>query len=140
MFSQFVLLLLINSQQEVLLLRRINTPFSCGSYALPGGKIEQGESALDAALREARNSLGLVLQKSDLHFAHCMYRKCNEPEFFTAVFAVDATKLSPVNTEPERHDDMQWFAFAQLPEKHIPAHGQAIEMVANGVYYSEHGW
>ena len=54
MFPNFALLLLLNTQNEVLLLRRINTPFSNLCYSLPGGKIEIGETATNTVLREAK--------------------------------------------------------------------------------------
>ena len=36
-----------------------------GQYALPGGRLDQGESALDAARREAREEIGLELGPED---------------------------------------------------------------------------
>jgi 8-oxo-dGTP pyrophosphatase MutT (NUDIX family) len=36
-----------------------------GQYALPGGRLDEGESALDAARREAREEIGLALGPGD---------------------------------------------------------------------------
>jgi len=48
----------IEYQQKLVLIRRKNPPFA-GSYALPGGFVEVGESMEDAARREAKEETGL---------------------------------------------------------------------------------
>lgn len=37
-------------------------------------------------MREARMSLGITIELEKLEFLHTMHRKCNEPEFFAALF------------------------------------------------------
>jgi 8-oxo-dGTP diphosphatase len=140
MFPNFALLLLINFNHEVLLLRRINTPFCNNCYSLPGGQIELGETARETLVREAKNGLGIDINPDDLKFVHVMHRKCNEPEFFACVFQADAWKGNLINGEPERHDDMQWFALDKLPQNMVPAHRHALELIQENSVYSEHGW
>lgn len=50
---------------EVLLIRR-GTPPRMGEWSLPGGRIEWGERAIDAALRELREETGVEAQITGL--------------------------------------------------------------------------
>src|SRR5262245_5897633 len=117
MYPNFALLFLLNTNQEVLLLRRINTPFCNGCYSLPGGEVKKGETARQALVREARDSLNLRIEPDNLTLVHCMYRKCNDPEFIALIFqAQDFQVTDIVNCEPERHDLLGWYSLNSLPE------------------------
>jgi 8-oxo-dGTP pyrophosphatase MutT (NUDIX family) len=48
-----------SSHARVLVLKRVARGMNPGQWALPGGRLEAGESAEDAALREAREEVGL---------------------------------------------------------------------------------
>ena len=45
----------------VLTLRALDLNTHAGQYALPGGRVDEGESAIEAALREAREEINLEL-------------------------------------------------------------------------------
>ena len=51
--------------EEVLLIRR-GTPPRLGEWSLPGGRIEAGERAVDAALRELREETGVEAEITGL--------------------------------------------------------------------------
>src|SRR5690348_2415802 len=116
MSPNFIVLLLLNTHHEVLLVRRINTPFCNGCYALPSCSINPGETATQAALREAKNTLGMILTSDNLTCTLVMHRKCNESEFFMCTFQVIDAPMAIENHDPARYDDMRWYKFDALPD------------------------
>lgn len=140
MYPNFALLLLLNAQNEILLLRRINTPFGNCCYSLPDTLIKFSETARTAIVRKSKKSLNIAMQPDDLEFVRVMYRKCNEPEFFACVFRSKNYEGIPHNQDQERYDDMCWFSVDKLPENMVPAHRHAIEQIEHSAKYSEHGW
>ena len=70
---------LINSENHVLISKRAKGLEFGGFWEFPGGKVEKGESLIDALLREIKEELGLTLNSS-----------CISP----LTFSVDETKVN----------------------------------------------
>lgn len=139
MVTLFVLAFLCNGN-EVLLVRRHNASFGNGLYSMVGGKVEQGERGLAAIKREVQEETGLEIPESSFELVHTFHRKGLDTELIALCFKADIANMSPVNNEPEKHDDMKFFNMTKLPSNIIPAHKQAIEYIKQSVSYSEHGW
>jgi len=133
----YAILLLINENFEILLTRRKNASFGDKLYSLPGGKIESGETAQEAAQREAKEELGIDI--AELKLVHVIDRQGPETEFFVFVFKPQTWTGEIKNGEPDKCDDISWFPLNKLPENIIPAHRQAIELHTK-VMYSTHNW
>lgn len=56
---------IIDDQNRVLLTRRCIEPF-CGQWVMPGGKIDHGETLLEALHREVREEVGLAIHVDGL--------------------------------------------------------------------------
>jgi len=133
-----VYLILIHNGQ-VLLSRRFNTGYEDGKYGLVAGHMDGNESPTTAMIREAREEVGLKLQARDLQMVHVMHRK-QEDERIDFFFTASKWEGEPINTEPNRCDELSWFLLSKLPENIIPFIRLALTHFKNKETYSEFGW
>lgn len=140
MTDLYVLALLYKNDQ-ILLLRRINTNFGQGLYSLVGGKVETDERALHAIRREVLEEIGLDIAETDFDLVHTFHRKGTEKPLVALCFKANIANMpAPHNAEPKKHDDLRFFNINELPANILPAHKQAIEYICKNIPYSEHGW
>ena len=66
--EQVVKVILINKEKQTLLLFRGMKHQDPFTLDLPGGHLQQGESVLDAAVREVKEETNLTLEQSDLKY------------------------------------------------------------------------
>ncbi len=124
---------------KILLLRRFNTGYEDGKYSLPAGHIEDNESLTQGAAREIFEEIGFSLTPQSFTLVHVMHRKEIDirMDFF---FTADIGKQQPVNKEPEKCDDLQWFPLTKLPLNTIGYIKKAIRCFQKKIFYSEMGW
>jgi 8-oxo-dGTP diphosphatase len=98
---------------EVLLIERRNPPFA-GSWALPGGFVEQGEQVAQAAPRELEEETGLKV--ADLELLGVYDTPGRDPRGWT-VSVVYLTRVEGMPTVAGADDasDARWFALDALP-------------------------
>ena len=58
--------LVVSKDDKVLLMRRYNTGWNDGMYALMGGHVEDSENIFDAAIREAKEELDVQIELQEL--------------------------------------------------------------------------
>jgi 8-oxo-dGTP diphosphatase len=99
---------------RVLLIRRLNDPFA-GSWALPGGFVEENERLVDAACRELKEETGLeVATLEQLYTAGDPGR---DPRGWT-VSVVYLAQINSVEAQAVAADDAEavgWFSIDNLP-------------------------
>src|SRR3989344_3618499 len=106
--------------KKILLSRRKNTGYRDGEYSLPAGHIEEGEYAIAAAIREAREETGVEILPEDIRLAHMMYRMCADHDRADYFFEVRKWSGEISNPEPDKCDGLDWFSIRELPENVIP--------------------
>ncbi|MFC9892824.1 NUDIX domain-containing protein [Nocardia sp. NPDC127579] len=133
--------LLIRDGHLLLSKRRGDDEFD-GLWHLPAGKLEVGESATAAAVREAREEIGVDIDPVDLRHIHTAHVVGSGREARIGLF-FEARGWSgePVNLEPDKCYGLQWFPLSRLPESEIIGYPLAgIRARAGGATYSERGW
>lgn len=115
-----VQIMLFNQNNEVLLLRRKSTGFGDESYGFIGGHVEQNEKVIDAAIREAKEEVGIAINSENLIFKSVMNRKVNETtEYIDFVFCVRKWHGKVTNMEPEKCSEIAWCKTNNLPSNII---------------------
>ena len=141
MVTLFAIALLEDKDKILFVRRALTARFARGMYSLVGGKVEAGESALHAIVREVYEETGLSIPQEDFQLVHTFHRKGEESELIALCFKVDISHLqAPLNKEPDKHDDMGFFSIDDLPGNILPAHRQALELIQKNIRYSEHNW
>lgn len=122
---------------------RENTDWMNNHYGLPSGKVEVNESFLQAAIREAKEEVGIVLKTKNLEIIHIMHRdeKSKQARLWVDVyFRASNWDGELVNAEPHIHSKLEWLDPKNLPTNVIPSVTKALESILIGQFYSEYGW
>lgn len=127
---------LFRRDDEVLLQLRQNTGFLDGHWAVAAaGHVEAGESAVDCAVREASEELGVVIRPEEL-VPLCAMHRTNGPgpveqrvDWFFECPRWDGT---PVRREPHKNAALQWFPLTAPPEPTVPHERYVLGLLAQG--------
>jgi 8-oxo-dGTP diphosphatase len=102
------------ARPKVLLIRRKNDPFA-GSWALPGGFVDENERLGDAARRELREETGLIV--ADIEQLYTSGEPGRDPRGWT-VSVVYLARVNLTEVKPQAADDAEevsWYPLDELP-------------------------
>ena len=121
----------IKQGDKYLFQKREHTGTQDGWYMMPGGHVDEGEKVLDAAVRELKEELDIVVRPNDLEF------KLVKPEENHICFFFEVKKYEGVimNNEPEKHSDLIFLS----PEdtRIFPGISKEISAIENGHVFLE---
>lgn len=129
-----VALILINENNEVLLQKRCNTGYMDGMYAIVSGHLEPNESLVNGVIREAKEEIGVELDKVDFV---CLIRSGND-NYINTYFKYTNFNGNVINMEPEKCSELKWFDINNLPDNIIPNDKRAIYNMINNITLDEY--
>ena len=121
-------------KEEILMLKRAGTGYYDGYYDLPGGHLEEGEDIFDGMIREAKEEIGITMNRENMKIIH-IYHKFKRG-MLKFVFKTDFYKGTLTNAEPQSCEKIEWIEFDNLPENIVPSISIELENIKNGIYYS----
>ena len=106
------------------------------------GHVENNESMKMATIREAKEELGIEVKMEDLEFMSMLhtYTTNTGDIYYNVHFKTTKWKNEPKVNEPNKCEQIKWFAIHNLPENVIEQRRQAIQNYKNHIPYDEYGW
>lgn len=132
--------ILFRRASKVALVLRQNTGWLDNYYGLPGGKVEHGESFLQAAIREAREETGVDLSPQNLKHVFTLHRQDEGNAWVDVIFEAQDWQGELVNSEPHKHSLLDWFDLEALPDNLIPVTRFYLQKIKEGHTYAEYCW
>lgn len=136
-----VINLITKKDDKVLLFFRNDGFFNYdgGWWVLPAGHIEQGETARDATIREAKEELDIDIAPEDIRCVHITSNLARRTESFDFFFEVSKYTGTIRNCEGDKCADMQYFTLDEVANLKNVVSTTRISLagLAKGEIYSE---
>jgi len=112
-----------------------------GTWTMPGGKLDFGESFEGGAVRELREETGIVIQESDLEVISLSNDIVPTAHFVTIGLLCkcepdsDIYKQEPQVMEPDEITQWKWFALDELPSPLFKPSEKVLNNYKEGKFY-----
>jgi len=104
-----------------------------GTWTMPGGKLEYGETFEEGAVREVKEETGMDLQKMEVI---CVNNDKNEHAHFVTIgFFSDGFDGEPKVMEPDEITEWRWFSLDNLPSPIFPPSVHVLENYRKKLFY-----
>jgi 8-oxo-dGTP diphosphatase len=122
--------LIIRHGSHVLLMKRSDkTEVWPNFWALPGGKLDEGEMFREAAVRETLEEIGIIVEPTDIIKEVMIVHRSISGVKIIYVGQAEIYENSPEILEPDLATDLAWFPITELPSPMIPVHIRALEAI-----------
>jgi 8-oxo-dGTP diphosphatase len=127
---------------RLLLVRRAGKVYASGQLCLPSGHLEQGESIIDAAIRETREEVGIVLDPARLRLVLSIHQRNPDKRHTRIGFVFEPEQWTgePAICEPAKCAELLWADPDALPADTVAYTAAAIRAVQRSSNFALNGW
>lgn len=133
--------------EEILLLKRRNTGYADGLFSLVAGHVDGGEEIKDAAVREAREEVGIMLAADCIDIIGVMHRQSlagsGHREIIDVFVRCSDWTGEVRNEEEHKCSAVEWFQVGELPQNILPHVEHALRLSKQNqgrMWFSSYGW
>lgn len=106
--------IIINDENKMLLQKRSRFKRgNPGKWGICGGKVDVGETPLDAGVRETLEEIGIVVNKEELKFLNM---NTNEKAHFTVYYIRKNIDINECKLQEEEVEEVKYFRIEELEE------------------------
>ena len=110
-------LVFIESNNKLLLLLTSPNKNQGLTWSAPGGKLDPGETPLQAAVREVQEETGIVLQPDALVDCGKFFARNAWADFILHIYKTKILgPLPSVQLRPQEHTEFRWLTFAEIAQ------------------------
>lgn len=132
--------IVLQKQNKILLIRRCNTGYEDGKYSLPGGHVEKGEEIKRAAIREAKEEIGIEIRKENLQVIHVLNRKVKDNAYIDFILTCKEWEGTVKINEEDKCDEIKWVELDKMPSNIIPFIKEIFSKENDKKFYIAYGW
>jgi 8-oxo-dGTP diphosphatase len=134
--------LILRDGDKILLSQR-GGPYGYGQWHAPSGKLDPDEPLTVATVREAYEETGIVVDPAHLRLVHTVHHHEGNGAADRIGFFFETTEWAnaPINREPEKCLQLEWFTVHDLPDDLIPYPAAGLRgYLAGDLGVTIHGW
>ena len=134
-------MLLQRKEDRRVLLERTGDTYASGQLCPVSDHLEEGETALLGAIREAAEEVCVRVNPAGVDFAHLIHHRIPEGQGRIGIdFVTHRWEGTPYSREPGRHARLVWADPAAPPASCVPYVAALLTAVVAGAPCSLHGW
>lgn len=107
-----------------------------GTWTMPGGKMEFGETFEETCFRETKEETGLSLEKSSIKLISITNDRVTDAHFVTIGFLCSDVIGEPEVMEPDEITEWRWFDLNSLPKKVFLPSQEIVDNYSKNIIYS----
>lgn len=132
--------MMLIKEDQILLLKRATTGWMDGFFSIPAGSLDAGEEILSAAIREAKEEVGVDVKEEDVTLANVQHCKMGEDTWINFFYKTRVWEGEPKVCETHKHSEVKWVKISELPKDIIPYVKKGIEDFNLDKTYDQFGW